>query len=141
MSSNRSDGRATGIGGIFFKVDDPAATREWYRRHLGLTTDDYGTSFEWHHADAPERKGFSLWSPFSRDSDYFDAPYMINLRVENLDALLARLRADGVRVLGEIETQDYGRFVHIEDGNGARIELWEPIDDAYDRMIGDARTR
>ena len=132
--------RATGIGGIFFKVDDPAETRAWYQQHLGLTMDDYGTSFEWRHAEAPEKKGFSTWSPFKSSSDYFDAPFMVNFRVENLEELVQTLKDEGVTVIDDIETHGYGKFVHIVDGNGMKVELWEAVDDQYDTMIGDART-
>ncbi len=132
--------RATGIGGVFFKVKDPEATRAWYSKHLGLNTDQYGTNFEWRHADTPTKKGFSLWSPFKNTTDYFDEPYMINFRVENLEELVEQLKREGVTVVDDIDVQDYGKFVHILDDNGIKVELWEAVDDNYDAMIGDART-
>ena len=133
--------RVTGVGGIFFKVADPAATRDWYQRHLGMTSDEYGTNFEFRQADNPGEKGFCLWSHFRADSDHFEGQLMPNFRVENLDSLLATLRTEGVEVVQEIETHDYGKFAQVIDGDGMKIELWEPVDTAYDEMIGDARTK
>lgn len=132
--------RANSIGGVFFKVEDPEKTRAWYQEHLGLNTDQYGTNFEWRKVDKDE-PGFTLWSPFSSTSDYFDGQYMLNFRVENIEALVEELKAAGVEIANEVSTEDYGKFVHIIDGDGQRVELWEPIDKAYDEMIGDARTR
>ena len=133
--------RVTGIGGVFFKVKDPAATRDWYRQHLGFNSDEYGTSFEWRHADQPDHKGFTLWSPFKESTDYFDEPIMINFRVDDMDALLDQLRLEGIEVVSEVQSFEYGKFVHILDNDGNKVELWEPEDSAYDEMIGDARTR
>lgn len=133
-------GKVNGIGGVFIKVVDPAATRDWYANHLGLNCDDYGSNFEWRHAADTNRKGFTLWSPFNKSSDYFDEEVMINFRVEDLDGLLADLKAEGVEPVSELQSYEYGRFVHILDNNGHKVELWEPVDEAYDEMIGDART-
>ena len=130
-------GRVTGIGGVFFKVSDPAATRAWYERHLGLRCDEYGTSFEW---GEDKGRGFTLWSPFTADTDYFEAPFMINFRVEDLDGLMEQLKNDGIEPVSALQVHEYGRFVQIIDCDGNRVELWEPKDDAYDEMIGDART-
>jgi predicted enzyme related to lactoylglutathione lyase len=133
--------KVTGIGGVFFKVKDPSATRDWYARHLGLNSDEYGTSFEWRQTGREGAKGFTLWSPFSKESDYFEDQMMINFRVDDLDGLLADLKSSGIEVASEVQSFEYGRFVHIRDNNGTKIELWEPIDSAYDEMIGDARTK
>ncbi len=135
--------RVTGIGGIFFKCKDPEKIRQWYSTHLGLTTDKHGTSFEWKHADNPEQKGFSAWSPFSDSTKYFDPSpkeFMVNFRVQNLEALVETLRAEGVTVVDSIETFEYGKFVHIMDPEGNKIELWEPVDSVFDTMIGNVRT-
>ncbi|MBL7998683.1 MAG: VOC family protein [Candidatus Kapabacteria bacterium] len=130
--------RVTGVGGIFFKSENPDALKEWYKTHLGLNTDQYGTTFEWRHADNPERKGFLQWSPFKSDTTYF-APstkdFMINYRVENLTALVDQLRAEGVTILDEIAEFEYGKFVHILDAEGNAIELWEPADENYDEIV------
>ncbi len=135
--------RVTGIGGIFFKVKDPDATKSWYQKHLGLDTDRYGTAFEWRSSENPDRKGFSQWSPMKEDTDYFkpsEKDFMINYRVENLVELVEELKAEGVTVLDEIESFEYGKFVHILDSDGHSIELWEPVDGEYDKMV-DGRTK
>jgi catechol 2,3-dioxygenase-like lactoylglutathione lyase family enzyme len=131
--------RVTGIGGIFFKASDPAAMKHWYERHLGLNIDpSYGTSFEWRRADDPGGKGFTAWSPFPADTTYF-APsakeFMVNYRVADLEALLAVLREEGVEVVGGIHTLEFGKFAHVLDPEGNKIELWEPFDEPYDRMV------
>jgi catechol 2,3-dioxygenase-like lactoylglutathione lyase family enzyme len=130
--------RATGIGGIFFKVKDPEATKSWYNKHLGLNTDKYGTTFEWRSSEDPTKKGFSQWSPMKDDTTYFkpsEKDFMINYRVENLLELVEELRAEGVTILDEIETYEYGKFVHILDPDGHSIELWEPVDEVYDKLV------
>ncbi|GAB3224171.1 VOC family protein [Algoriphagus aestuariicola] len=130
--------RATGIGGIFFKVKDPEATKSWYHKHLGLNTDKYGTTFEWRSSEDPTKKGFSQWSPMKDDTTYFkpsEKDFMINYRVENLLELVEELRAEGVTILDEIETYEYGKFVHILDPDGHSIELWEPVDEVYDKLV------
>ena len=129
--------RVTGIGGIFFKVKDPNATKSWYQKHLGLNTDKYGTAFEWRSSENPESKGFTQWSPMQDSTDYFlpsQKEFMINYRVEDLEGLVAELKAEGVQVLDEIQTFEYGKFVHILDPDGHSIELWEPIDEVYDDL-------
>lgn len=135
--------RVTGVGGIFFKCQDPDLIKQWYARHLGFQTDQYGTNFEWRQADHPDRKGFTQWSPFKADTTYFEPspkPFMINFRVENLEALVPLLKAEGVTVLDDIESFDYGKFVHILDPEGNKIELWEPVDTVYDGYV-DGRTK
>ncbi len=131
--------RVTGIGGIFFKSQDPAKANDWYKTHLGLETDQYGTTFEWRHGGNPDKKGFTQWSPFKQSTDYFkpsDQEYMINFRVDDLVALVEQLKKEGVTIVDEIESFEYGKFVHILDGEGKKIELWEPVDEEYDKMIG-----
>ena len=122
--------RVTGIGGVFFKCKDPQKTTEWYHKHLGLDTNLYGATFEWHESVDSTQKAQTQWTPFPETTDYF-APsaqdFMINYRVENLEALLAQLKQEGVTVLGNITTYDYGKFAHILDGEGNKVELWEPI--------------
>jgi predicted enzyme related to lactoylglutathione lyase len=122
--------RVTGIGGIFFKCQDPEKMKQWYKTHLGFDTSQYGAKFEWLQAADSTEKGYTLWSPFPDKTKYFDPSskdFMINYRVENLEALVAALKEEGVTVLDEIETFDeYGKFVHILDVEGNKIELWEP---------------
>lgn len=123
--------KVTGIGGIFFKCKDPSKMNDWYKNHLGLDTTEHGASFEWYQDEENTKKGSTQWGPFSEKTEYF-APsskdFMINYRVENLEALLEELKKEGVTVVDEIETYDYGKFVHILDIEGNKIELWEPKD-------------
>jgi predicted enzyme related to lactoylglutathione lyase len=130
--------RVTGIGGIFFKSNDPAKMREWYKTHLGLDTDEYGTCFEWRQA-SDGAKGYTQWSPFPQNTSYF-APsqkdFMINYRVENLVALVAQLKLEGVTILDEIAEYEYGKFVHISDSDGNSIELWEPNNEEFEKIVG-----
>lgn len=123
--------RVTGIGGIFFKCQDPEKIKEWYKTHLGFNMDAYGAKFEWRQADDSTQKGSTLWSPFPDKTKYFEPSskdFMINYRVDDLEALVAALKSEGVTVLDSIETYDYGKFVHILDVEGNKIELWEPIE-------------
>jgi predicted enzyme related to lactoylglutathione lyase len=132
--------KVTGIGGIFFKCKDPEKLNEWYHKHLGLNTTKYGTSFEWRQGEDPSKYGSTQWSPFSEKTSYFEPSakeFMINYRVENLEWLLEELKKEGVTVIDEIETVEYGKFVHIMDIEGNKIELWEPVDEAYDKVAGE----
>ncbi len=129
--------KVTGIGGIFFKCKDPEKMKEWYNKNLGLQTDAYGSSFEWRLGDDPTKKGFTQWSPFPENTKYIEPSvkdFMINYRVENIEALVEEFKKDGVTILDEIETYDYGKFVHILDIEGNKIELWEPVDTEYDKI-------
>lgn len=122
--------KVTGIGGIFFFLDDPKATKEWYAKHLGLELNDWGSvSFESRALDRPDEIESTQWCPFKTGDEYF-APskkdFMINYRVQNIEGLVAKLKAAGVQVLGDIVTYDYGKFAHIMDVEGNKIELWEP---------------
>lgn len=123
--------KVTGIGGIFFFSENPKETNEWYRKNLGLETNDYGSTFESRNINKPEEINALQWSPFKKGSDYF-APskkeFMINYRVQNMEALVAQLKENGVTILDEIQTYDYGKFVHIMDPEGNKLELWEPAE-------------
>ncbi len=120
--------RVIGIGGIFFKAKNPQALAEWYQAHLGI---DFGGKT---YSDFPfqeKEKGWTAFSLFKQDTPYFDPSakeFMLNLRVENLDALLDVLRSEGVHVFDEREAGDYGKFGWILDPEGNKIELWEPVD-------------
>ena len=123
--------KVTGIGGIFFKCKDPEKVKEWYNTHLGLNTDDYGANFEWRQDDDPSKKGSTQWSLFPDTTGYIEPSvkdFMINYRVENLESLVAELKQQGVTILDDIEVYEYGKFVHLMDIEGNKIELWEPID-------------
>ena len=122
--------KVNGIGGIFFKSDDAPALRDWYRDHLGIHVDDYGgASFEWREKENPDVVAMTVWSPFPSTTKYFEptrAPFMINYRVSDLDAMLAQLRSAGAVVEEKIEDTDYGRFGWATDPEGNRFELWQP---------------
>lgn len=136
-------GRVTGIGGIFFKTENPDNVKSWYQTHLGLNTDAYGSSFEWRESADPTKKGYTQWSPFKEDTTYFapsEKAFMINYRVENLEELVEQLKTEGVTILDEMETYSYGKFIHILDPENNKIELWEPVDEEYDK-IADGRTK
>lgn len=136
--NDKHESRVTSIGGIFFKCKDPDRAKEWYKKHLGLDTDQYGTNFEWRHGADGSRKGFTQWSPFKDNTTYFEPStrdFMINYRVKNLQALVDSLKKEGVTVTDSIETFEYGKFVHIMDEEGNKIELWEPDDVEYDKIV------
>ncbi|PWJ56578.1 catechol 2,3-dioxygenase-like lactoylglutathione lyase family enzyme [Dyadobacter jejuensis] len=139
-SEDRSTPKVTGIGGIFFFSEDPEKTRSWYAQHLGLVTTEWGSTFEFRNTHRPEEINYLQWSPFKSDSAYFEPSkkeFMINYRVQNLEALVDKLRKEGVTIVDEIETYDYGKFVHILDEDGHKIELWEPIDRVLTAMGGE----
>src|SRR5579871_3267477 len=120
--------RVIGIGGIFFKCKDPKNLKAWYGQHLGLPMDDYGVNFEWRDAEDPSKKGSTVWSPFNESTKYFEPSpkeFMINYRVENIEWVVEQLKKEGVTILDEIQSFDYGKFVHILDPEDNKIELWE----------------
>ena len=122
--------KVTGIGGIFFFADNPQETKDWYSKNLGLSTNDWGSTFESRNIDRPEEINSLQWSPFKRGSEYFSPSkkeFMINYRVQNIEGLVVKLKENGVTVLGDIATYDYGKFVHIMDNEGNKLELWEPV--------------
>ncbi len=125
--------RVTGIGGIFFKAHDLSHLAAWYAEHLGIPVGAEGyTSFSWRDATQPERGGSTVWALFPQETDYFGSgpqPFMINYRVADLDAMLAQLRAAGVKVDDQIQDEPYGRFGWATDPEGNRFELWQPLDE------------
>ena len=121
--------KVTGIGGIFFKCKDPKQMKDWYQKHLGLNTNDYGAVFEWYEGSDSTKKGLTQWSPFAETTKYFEPStkdFMINYRVENLEELVEQLKKEGVVIVDNIESYDFGKFVHIIDLEGNKVELWEP---------------
>jgi len=123
--------KVTGIGGIFFKSQDPEKMREWYCKHLGLDNSPYGTNFEWLQREDPTKKGSTVWSPFKETTKYFEPStkeFMINYIVEDLEALVEQLKTEGVTIVDEIDASDFGKFVHIIDLEGNKIQLWQPND-------------
>ena len=129
--------RVTGIGGIFFKCKDPKKMKEWYKTHLGFNTNQYGTVFEWRQAADSSKKGFSQWSVFNEKTKYFEPStkeFMINYRVENLVTLAEELKKEGITITDTLQTYDYGKFLHIMDMEGNKIELWEANDVEYEKL-------
>jgi predicted enzyme related to lactoylglutathione lyase len=120
--------RVIGIGGVFFKCKDPKKVTEWYQKHLGLVTNPYGATFEWYESADSTKKAQTQWTPFPQTTKDFEQAYMINYRVENLEALVEELKKECVTILDQIATYDFGKFVHILDGEGNKVELWEAID-------------
>jgi predicted enzyme related to lactoylglutathione lyase len=124
--------KVTGIGGIFFFLDNPRETKEWYTKNLGFDINEWGSaSFESRDVDRPDEINSTQWCPFKKGDEYFSPSkkeFMINYRVQNLEALVEKLKENGVTILDDIATYDYGKFIHIMDTEGNKIELWEPAD-------------
>jgi len=121
--------KVTGLGGVFFKVNNPEKTREWYKEHLGIESEIWGAQFPWRNFENPDEIGNSLWNPFKMQSTYFepsDKPFMINYIVENLVELLEELKQQGVEALGKMHEDEFGKFAWIMDPDGQKLELWEP---------------
>lgn len=124
--------RVTGLGGVFFKSNDPKMIREWYKNHLGLDMKDWGCTFKWREYANKEKSGTTAFSPFKNDSAYFapsEKQFMFNFRVDDLKGLLEELKKEGVTVIDNIEESEYGKFGWIMDPEGNKIELWEPNDE------------
>lgn len=126
--------KVTGIGGVFFKCQDPESTKKWYSQHLGFETDAYGQLFQSRDFDNPDRVTHLQWSPFTANTDYFNPsnqPFMINYRVNDLEALKKELESADVEIVDDIASYEYGKFLHIMDPEGNKIELWEPVDGGF----------
>lgn len=124
--------KVTGIGGIFFYSDNPQETNEWYSKNLGIQINDWGSSsFESRNVNKPDEINSLQWKVFKKGDEYFSPSkkaFMINYQVQNIEGLVAKLKENGVTILDSITTYDYGKFVHIMDAEGNKIELWEPLD-------------
>ena len=122
--------RVTGIGGIFFKAKDAPALQAWYKRHLGIDVQEWGgTAFDWVDSDGKPTGGTTAWLVSPEESDQFapsKASFMVNYRVEDLYALVAALKAEGCNVLDDIQDSEYGKFAHVIDPEGNKVELWQP---------------
>jgi predicted enzyme related to lactoylglutathione lyase len=122
--------KVTGIGGIFFFSDNPKETKAWYAKNLGLEINEWGSSsFESRNFNRPDEINSLQWKPFKKGDEYFSPSkkdFMINYHVQNIEGLVNKLKGNGVTILDSIETYDYGKFVHIMDSEGNKIELWEP---------------
>ena len=131
--------RVTGLGGIFFKSRDSNETVSWYRKHLGIESEDWGGfAFQWREKEMPEELGYTVWSAFPEDTKYFDPgenSFMVNFRVHDLEKLISDLRTEGVEIVGKIEEHPNGKFAWILDLEGRKIELWQPVDSKNDPFI------
>lgn len=131
-TSGNANGRILGIGGIFFKSPDKQSMETWYRDKLGIDSlpQQGGALLHWRSHDDPAQERFTVWSIFPDTTDYLNpskSPFMINYIVDDLDALLEKLRAGGVQIDPKQEDYDYGRFAWIYDPDGNKIELWQPL--------------
>lgn len=143
LSEQDTTPKVTGIGGIFFFSENPEKTKEWYSENLGLEVNEWGSSFEFRNANRPDEINYLQWSPFNQGSEYFlpsKKEFMINYRVQHIEELVNKLKNNGVTILDSIESYDYGKFVHIMDAEGNKIELWEPVDSVFTAM-GDKTTK
>jgi predicted enzyme related to lactoylglutathione lyase len=122
--------KATGIGGIFFYSDNLKETKEWYAKNLGIEVNEWGSSsFESRNVNRPDEINSLQWKPFKKGDEYFSPSkkeFMINYQVQNIEGLVTKLKENGVTILDSIATYDFGKFVHIMDAEGNKIELWEP---------------
>lgn len=126
-------GRVTGIGGIFFKSENPDKLKKWYSDNLSMKTNEYGATFEFRDSNNPDHIGYLQWSAFDKETTYLDPSkkdFMINYRVENIEELLEDMKKAGIEIISPIEEYEYGKFAHILDPEGNKIELWEPVDSA-----------
>jgi len=120
-------GRILGIGGVFFKAADQKQTREWYATHLGIADKGGGAMLPWRERDDPSKEHVTSWTVFPASATYFPGPFMINYIVDDMDALLERLAKEGVKIDPKRQDASFGRFAWIYDGDGNKIELWQPI--------------
>lgn len=125
--------RVIGFGGIFFKADNPKALSQWYKKHLGVPIDETygGYTFDWKSDSQRPKKGYTIWSPFKKDTDYLnpsEKEFMFNFIVADLPNLLQVLNQEGIDQIGEMEDTEFGKFAWIMDPEDNKIELWEPID-------------
>ena len=130
-------GKVTGLGGIFFKSQNPSEIKNWYYDKLGLVPNEYGSLFEFREGANPDAIAYTQWGPFKADTDYFEPSkkqFMINFRVVNLEEMIEELRSAGVEITMEIETYEYGKFAHVMDPEGNKVELWEPIDEVFTKL-------
>ena len=129
--NNDTTPKVIGVGGIFFYSENIEKTKDWYVKNLGFEISEWGSSsFESRNINNPEEINSLQWNPFDKESAYF-APskkeFMINYRVQNIEGLVSKLKENGVTILDEVATYDFGKFIHIMDAEGNKIELWEQI--------------
>ena len=131
--------KVTGVGGVFFKSENPEELKKWYQNNLGIVTDEYGTIFKSRNIDNPKEINYLQWSPFNKNTEYFNPSkkeFMINYRVQNIEQFVINLREKGITIVDKIEEYgELGKFVHILDSEGNKIELWEPpVDKASNKI-------
>jgi predicted enzyme related to lactoylglutathione lyase len=130
VSANDTTPKVTGIGGIFFYTDDLQKTKDWYTKNLGIEINDWGSSgFESRNINRPDEINSLQWTPFKKGGEHFSPSkkeFMINYTVQNMEELVNKLKENGVTILDNMETYDFGKFIHIMDAEGNKIELWEP---------------
>ena len=133
LSTNDTTPKVTGIGGIFFYSDNLKEAKEWYTKNLGIEINEWGSSsFESRNVNKPDEINSLQWKPFKKGDEYFSPSkkdFMINYQVQNIEGLVNKLKENGVTILDSIATYDFGKFVHIMDTEGNKIELWEPVDE------------
>jgi len=125
--------RVIGLGGVFLKFQQPEAMRNWYKEVLGMETNAYGVLFEFN-GDTHPQKGYCQLGTFEAESNYFGSEsqqVMLNFRVDDLETMKTQLETASVKIVDTIESYPYGKFLHIEDPEGNRIELWEPVDNEF----------
>lgn len=126
-------GKIIGLGGVFIKFKDPKVMTKWYKEVLELNTNDYGVLFAYNHS--AKQRAFLQLGAFDVTTGYFgkeEQHVMLNFRVINIEKLIQELREKNIKIVNEIENYDFGKFIHIEDPEGNRIELWEPVDEAFE---------
>ncbi|MFL5763370.1 MAG: VOC family protein [Bacteroidia bacterium] len=136
-------GRVTGIGGVFFKAKDPKAANKWYQDNLGLAASDYGSMFEWRESDS-KNIAYTQWSLFSAKTKYFmpsKKDFMINYRVDNMDMLLKKLKANNVIICDTVQSDGFGKFLHILDCDSNKVELWQPVPVTTENMFKGKTTK
>ncbi|RRJ87701.1 VOC family protein [Paenimyroides tangerinum] len=129
--NNKKEPKVNGIGSVMFFTENPKATREWYAKNLNMNVSDWGATFESRNIDNPDQLESTQWCPTKKGSDYFapsEKPFMINYRVQNIEGLIEQLKANGVTIIGDLIVHEYGKFAHILDEDGNKIELWEPAE-------------
>jgi predicted enzyme related to lactoylglutathione lyase len=121
--------KITGLGGFFFRTSDPEATAKWFTDMLDLPTESWGRPFPWREGEPAEGQGYTIMGLHKASSDYFEPSkreFMINLRVDDLDGVLADLRARGVEIIKVLDPDPFGRFAHVMGPDGIKLELWQP---------------
>ena len=123
--------RVIGIGGLFFKAENPKTLAQWYKDRLGVPIDESfgGFAFRWDQQDQRPKKGYTIWSPFAHDTKYIepsDKDYMFNFIVDDLESLMEVLLDEGVEQVDEIVDSEFGKFGWVMDPEQNKVELWEP---------------